>query len=183
MKPSNTNTQPVEREIDAGNAAASTSEQAADLQALQAAAAEGQPGTVAQAAPEPTGPDLASEIAGLVSVAVATLSPVFPSLKTIYTKETTAAAAAAVAGVCNKHGWLQNGLMGKWGEEIACLAIVGPLAYQTAQGIRADLAARAPAKPPERLGGPELKAKPAEAPQAPKTVQFGAAVLPVEVQA
>lgn len=153
-----------------------TSEQAADLAALQAAANDDAAGPAVPAAAAPAGPDLATEIAGLVGVAVATLGPVFPSLKATYTDEVTKAAAAAIAAVCVKHGWAQNGLMGRWGEEIACAAIVGPLAWQTYQGIRADLAARQPAAEPARaIAGPDLAA-PAPAPAAPsKTVTFGAA--------
>lgn len=153
-------------------------EQAADLAALQAAAAatDTPPATIDQAAEgEAPRPDLATEIAGLVTVAVATLGPMFPSLKDTYTPEVTQAAAQAVAAVCHKHGWMQNGMMGKWGEEIACAAIVGPLAFQTYQGIKADLAARAPAKPPERIAGPDMAAiVPTEQP-GQKTVTFGAA--------
>lgn len=155
-----------------------SAEQAADLAALQAAASEPGPtsGGIAQAGPPP-GPDLATEIAGLVSVAVATLGPMFPSLKATYTPEITQAAAQAVAAVCNKHGWMQGGLMGEWGEEIACLAICGPLAWQTAQGIKADLEARKPAKEPaQAIAGPDLSAPaPAPAPAPSKTVTFGTA--------
>lgn len=148
-------------------------EQAADLAALQASAneqAQAQAQALAEPQPEP-GPDLAKEIAALVGVAVATLGPLFPSLRTTYTPEVTQAAAQAIAGVCNKHGWLSGGMMGKWGEEIACIAIVGPLAYQTAQGIKADMAARE-AKPGEtkQLAAPKV---PSEVP-GQNTVTFGA---------
>ena len=146
-------------------------EQAADLAALQAAATEqAQAQALAQPQPEP-GPDLAKEIAALVGVAVATLGPLFPSLRTTYTPEVTQAAAQAVAAVCDKHGWMQGGMMGRWGEEIACLAIVGPLAYQTAQGIKADLAAREEKpKDPAKLEAPKV---PNQTP-GQKTVTFGA---------
>lgn len=152
-----------------------TDEQAADLAALQAAAADTDaPATVATADTPATVPDLATEIAGLVSVAVATLGPMFPSLKTTYTPEITQAAAQAIAAVCHKHGWAQGGLMGKWGEEIACAAIVGPLAFQTYQGIRADLEARQPAREAAQpIAGPDLAAPaPATAPAPSKTVTF-----------
>lgn len=176
MKPSNTDTQQVERDIQGQGMAA---EQAADLARLTAQAAPtdadaaGWPGAPE---PEPQGPDLAQEIAGMVTVAVATLGPMFPSLKETYTPEITQAAAQAIAQVCQKHGWMQNGLMGKWGEEIACLAVVGPLAFQTYQGIRADLAARAPAKPAESLEGPSFAAEAPKAPAQSKNVTFGAPV-------
>lgn len=177
MKPTSTDTQQIEREI-----ASATDEQAADLAALTAAAGEA-PGVPAQQAEqEAQGPNLAGEIAAAVTVAVATLGPMFPSLKGIYTPEVTQAAAQSIAAVCNKHGWLQGGLMGKWGEEIACLAVVAPLAFQTYQGVRADIEARKPPPAPDRLAGPDLAAKaPNEAP-GQKTVTFGAPV-PVEAEA
>lgn len=152
-----------------------TSEQAADLAALQAAAAtdHSQAGGPEPTAPAAPAPDLAAEIAGLVTVAVATLGPMFPSLKTIYTPDVTQAAAQAVAAVCRKHGWMEGGLMGKWGEEIACVAIVGPLAWQTVQGVRADIEARKPREPAAAIAGPDLAAPaPAPAPAASKTVSF-----------
>lgn len=157
-------------------------EQAADLAALQAAASEGATSGVAKAtsdvAAEESGPDLAHELAGLLKVAVAALSPIYPSLKTIYTDETTAAASNAIALVCKKHGWLANGMMGNYGEEIACIAIVGPLALSTYQGVTADIAARKAQERTAKLEGATLAAT-IEAPTAPagansKTVTFGA---------
>lgn len=150
-----------------------SAEQAADFAALQAGAAGAPP--VPGAEPPAPGPDLAQEIAGLVAVAVVTLGPLFPSLKDTYTDEVTKAAAGAIAAVCNKHGWMQGGMMGEWGEEIACAAIVGPLAFSTWQGIRADLEARARAAKPMALrqDGPELEAPAHQAAAGAKTVTFG----------
>ncbi len=165
MKPSSTNTQEVEKSI-------ASTEQAADFAALQAAANEAEaaaPGAPAE--PVAHVPDLGQEIAGLIKVAVVTLSPMFPSLKRTYTPEVTEAAAGAIAAVCNKHGWMQGGMFGEYGEEIACLAIVGPLAFSTYQGITADMAeAKARDKPAEQIAGP---AEPVTAPGS-KTVTFGA---------
>jgi hypothetical protein len=168
MKPSNTNTQEIERAIERGNEAASA-EQSADLAALQAAANDGGDQLAGAAAVEPAGPDLAAELAGLVSVAVAALGPMFPSLRATYTPDVTQAAAGAIAAVCEKRGWLSGGLLGNWGEEIACVAIVGPLALQTYQGIRADIETRKP-KAAQRIAAEPGQASPA----APgKGVQFG----------
>lgn len=181
MRPTNTDTQEVERAIEA----AMSEEQAADLAALQAASmtdADAGAGPMGQATPQK--PDLAGEIAGMVKVVVATLAPMFPSLPTIYTEETTASAAAAVAAVCDKHGWLQGGMFGEYGEEIACLAVCGPLALATYQGVRGDLAkhkAKAEAKAGPLAVGADLSAPPPPpAPAMPKTVTFGA---PVEAAA
>lgn len=167
MKPSSTDTQQVERDIDKGN-----SEQLADLAALEAAAAEQ---SAAMQPQQPPGPDLAAELASLVTVAVQTLGPLFPSLPKIYTPEVTASAAGSVAAVCRKHGWLEGGVMGNWGEELACLAIVGPLAFATYQGVRGDLAARE-AEAKEKPGAKQLEAHVAHTVTGSKQVTFGTTV-------
>lgn len=174
MKPTNTNTQEVERQIEGQGA--QSAEQAAELAALQAMAgpvpgqeeSEGEQEVAAV-------PDLAQEIAGLVQAAVGMLAPMFPSLPGIYTPEATQAAAAATAAVCNKHGWMQGGMMGRWGEEIGCALIVGPLAFATYHGVKADIAARQPAEP-SRSGDLNLSAPVPTAPGTGKGVTFGAPV-------
>lgn len=121
-------------------------EQAADLAALEMAAAaqapvQGSPEAVAAAMPDQR-ERIAGELAGMVLAFVGIAAPVLPSLAEIYTKETTEAAAAAVAGVCVKHGWLDDGLMGEYGEEIAAAVVLLPLGFATVQGVKADLAKR-----------------------------------------
>lgn len=129
--------------------------------------------------------DIAGEIAGLVKIAVGILTPVLPSLGEIYTEQTIGACAGAIAGVCNKHGWMQGGVMGKWGEEIAAGAILLPIAYATYNGVKGDLA-RLEQKAKEKGGkvksvdltAPKPEAVPTDAPGA-KTVSFGT-VTPTE---
>lgn len=139
-------------------ASAPSAEQAADFAALQAAANEASAGPpVAGEAAQVPNLDLAHELEGLIKVAVATLAPIFPSLRETYTPEVTTAAAGAIAAVCNKHGWMQGGMFGEWGEEIACAAIVGPLALTTYQGIAQDMArakAQAKQREAERISAP-----------------------------
>jgi hypothetical protein len=108
------------------------------------------------AEPEPQAPevDLAGEIAGLVSMGVALLSPMFPSLKDIYTEQAVGAASGALAGVCQKHGWMQGGMVGGWGEELAAVAIVGPLVFATVQGVKGDMQAKRKKAEPDRLAAP-----------------------------
>lgn len=108
----------------AAEAAAETAEMPQQAQAVQV-----QPAEV-----------MAKEIGGLVTGLVGVLSPAFPSLKTIYTPEAIGAAAAAVSAVCVKHGWLESGLMGEYGEEITALIVCGPLAVATYQGVKGDMA-------------------------------------------
>lgn len=161
-----------------GKAAPASAEQSADLAALRAAADE----QAAALAPiEPAGPDLAAEIRDALGIVVGILGAPLPSLREIYTDPVREAVGASVAAVCAKHGWLQGGVMGKWGEEIACAAVVLPLAYATAQGVRADVAklkaaaaekrgeqgAQADAPAPEPAPG-ELRAP------GQRTVTFGA---------
>lgn len=154
-----------------------SAEQAADLAALSMAANEDQAGPPAPGEAQAQSvnvPDLAGEISGLLAVAVATLSPMFPSLKAIYTTETIGAASQAVAAVCQKRGWLSGGMMGEYAEEVTALAIVGPLALATYQGIKGDIAERKK-KEPVDVHGVDLNAKaPTDTPAQPKTVMFGA---------
>lgn len=134
-------------------------EQAADLAALTAAASGGEVKATDTATDGgQLQPQLAEELAGMIAMAVATLAPMFPSLKKTYTQEVTATAAGAIAAVCNKHGWMQGGMFGEFGEEVACIAIVGPLAFSTYTGIRADL--QAMAKENEKLEAPSKDASP-----------------------
>lgn len=180
MKPTNTNTntQQIERDIEAG-AAAISSEQNADRAALLAMVGEVQPAP-GQDTEQPQGPDLAGELSGLMAAAVHTLKPAFPSLGEIYTEETIGAASAAVAAVCTKHGWLGGGMFGQYGEEIACIAVVGPLAFATYKGVSGDLEKMRAKKQQQQgpraasaLNGPDLSAPMPQAPDTPKTVTFG----------
>jgi len=130
-------------------------EQAADFAALQAAARvgaveEGQ----AQGQVEEVKIDLATEIKSLTLAFVAMAAPILPSLKRIYTEETTEQAAAAVAAVCEKHGWAPGGLMGEWGVEIGAAVVLLPLAFATVQGVKTDIA-----------NNKEAERKPATVPQ------------------
>lgn len=154
-----------------------SSEQAADLAAINAAIAE-QPAAPVPGMPgspgEPPKADLAAEFTGIIKLAVATLSPAFPSLATIYTDHVTAAAASAAAAVCNKHGWMQAGVGGKWAEEIAAAAILLPLGWQTYQGITSDMA-KARASKPEPAAIEDNQT----APGTDNIIQFGMPVDPV----
>lgn len=149
----------MEKEVK-NEAPAMTPEQAADLAALQAGAAV----EVEAGAPEAAEPqaNLADEIKGLTLAFVAMASPILPSLGRIYTEETTASAAAAVAAVCEKHGWASGGIMGEWGVEISAAVVILPLAFATVQGVKEDIAANnakakqisAPAYPEKPVPGP-----------------------------
>lgn len=125
--------------------------QAADLAALTRQAAEidatGSPGEPVSQEPAAPAIDLAAELSGLVGAIVPMLAPAFPRVAAIYTDETTARAAGAVAAVCNKRGWLQGGVMGEWAEEITAAAILIPLAVATVTAAKQDNADRARVSP------------------------------------
>ena len=134
-------------------AAAIATEQEADLAALQAGAMEQESAAIEAA---PAGPDLGAEISGLVLAFVAMAKPILPSLEAIYTPEVTQAAAGAAAKVCEKHGWLPDGIAGQWGEEIAAGIIILPLAVATYRGVKGDLEA---ANRKAGEGRPEIEAE------------------------
>jgi len=134
-------------------APAMSAEQAQDRAALLAAVAgEAPPPGSPEAEPQPPAVDLAAELSGLLLTVSAVLKPALPSLATIYTEETCGAAGAAIAGVCNKHGWLQDGVMQGYGEEVTALMVCGPMAVATVVGVRADLAAKRKEASQDNLG-------------------------------
>lgn len=152
-------------------------EQAADLQALQMAAAlDTGPGAPVA---EPEAPKLAEELKGLVLAFVAVASPLLPSLGRIYTEETTGAAAAAVGAVCEKRGWLSGGILGEWGEEVAAALVLLPLGYATYQGVKGDLSALDAARVKEKAQVPIIGAAATVGDDGAvnqKTVSFGAPI-------
>jgi hypothetical protein len=90
---------------------------------------------------------LDAEMAMLMGMIVNVLKPALPSLEGIYTPPVIQALAGSTAAVCKKHGWLQNGIGGKYGEELALGMIVVPLGIATYKGVTADIAAQKAAKP------------------------------------
>jgi hypothetical protein len=148
-------------------------EQAADFAALQAMSDQG--GLPGQPGQEPAAPerDLSAEIAALMTIAVTTLGPALPSLKEIYTEPAIQTAAGVTAALCDKHGWMQGGVMGKYGEEIAALAVLGPLAYATYNGVAGDLAKMKKPGPEAGPGAAQLSAPIPDPAHGLKTVQIG----------
>jgi hypothetical protein len=137
-----------------------SAEQAADLAALQAVAAEqgaaqqgaAQQGAAAQVQ-EQAGADLAGELSAVAGIALAVLSVPYPSLAPIWTEQAVQGVAKAAAAVCEKHGWLSGGFMAGYGAEMALLATAGPLVVASYGAVKADTAARRekPEKQPEAL--------------------------------
>jgi len=133
---------PPDTDLDTGPAL--SGEAAADLRALQLAA-DADPNELPdpnEPPPPPPPPPLDKEIAGLVLMLSKMLTPAFPSIGRIYTDEVCDSVGAAVAPVCDKYGWMQDGVGGEYGPEIMCVCVVGPLAFATYTAVQNDLAER-----------------------------------------
>lgn len=139
-----------------------SAEQAADLSALQAAAAvqtlpEQQAEQAAQVQQAQAGDSLAGEFGAVASILLAVLKVPYPSLAPIWTDEAIAATSTAAAAVCVKRGWLADGFMAGYGEEAALLCVAAPLVMASAGAIKADTAKRKPEQPaPVAVAGPVL---------------------------
>lgn len=162
-----------------------SAEQSADLNALKYSAQQStqamqelQAGQEPE--PEPQGPTLAEEVSGMLTLLVGMLGPIFPSLAAIYTEQVIQSVGVAVQPVCDKHGWLQGGIGGKYGEEIMALVVLAPLTYATYSGITADIAARVPTAPEKQhsglLGAPKMEAVAPAINANSNTVTIGAVV-------
>ena len=155
-------------------------EQAQDFAALERMAGEAAPpGEAGAEAAEPARAPLDAEISGLLQMLSKVVAPILPTVAEIYTAETCATIGAAIAPVCIKHRSMQDGIGGRYGEEILAAAVVLPIAWATVEAARGDLAARKPAAPkPGALAGADIErpAAPGAADPAGKVVQIGAVV-------
>lgn len=155
-------------------------EMAAELRMLEAMVAEddGAALPAANEPVEPMRPPLDAEIAGLLLMLSKVAAPMFPSLSLIYTEEACQTVGAAVAPVCDKYGWLQDGVGGEYGPEIMCVCVVGPMAFATYTAVQNDIAARKAEEKPKGDGQPVKQTPVPGALRAPgsDTVTFGAPV-------
>lgn len=85
----------------------------------------------------------ATQVAMILGLAVPILGQMFPSIIEVYTPEAQAAVAGTVGPVLSKYGVDLGDMGSKWGPEIACVVVCGPIAMATYKGINADLAAAA----------------------------------------
>jgi hypothetical protein len=168
-----------EQQPDTG--AAFSAEAAADLRALERMA-DADPNELPDPdapPPAPVPPPLDQELAGMLMMLSKVVAPAFPSIAAIYTDEACGAAGAAVAGVCDKYGWLQGGIGGEYGPELMCLFVVGPLAFATYGAVQGDIEARRAKQRPVDANGQPAKIEPvAGAYRAPgaDTVTVGAPI-------
>lgn len=135
------------------------------------------------APPEPEPVQMADEIAGILMLLAGIAAPMFPSVAKVYSPEACQAVGAAVAPVCDKHGWLHGGIGGEYKEEFMCLAVVGPMAFATYIAANNDLEALKAAKEGEKGAKTiEGKAEPKKLPAGgfreagSDTVTFGAPI-------
>lgn len=184
MKPSNTNTQQIEREIESqgdqpADQPTTSAEQAADLAALMNAAA---PATeagaqVQQQQQEPAGPSVAAlQVAELaVGILLPVIAYAVPSLRAA-PAELWEPIPAGVAGILDHYGVGMDELQSPWARlALSCAPL---LAFAAVEAMKA------PPKAPEQPAGDVLDLtapRPAErgaqvAEVGQKTVTFGAAV-------
>lgn len=131
---------------------------AAEAAAVDAANAPGQlPIEQPAGQPQAATVDEVAELSAIIGIVTSLFAPIFPSLTKIYTPETVTGIAGAAVPVMQKHGLSTGGILGKWAEELALLAVVAPVAMATYQAVQSDIAA--------------AKAKPKEAPKALESVQ------------
>lgn len=125
----------------------------------EAMAAAAPPGPAPAAGPDPKAA-LAGELVALMGIALSILTPVLPSLAPIYTEDIKTAAAASIAAVCIKHGWLSAGFLGDYAEEIAAAAVLIPLGKLTYDAVQRDLAFAAAKPAGEGSAAPTPAAEP-----------------------
>lgn len=157
-------------------------EAAAELRALQLVASQDpndQPEPPDPSAPAPVmPPPLGEELAAMLSMVSKMVAPALPSVAAIYTDEACGAVGMAVAGVCDKYGWLQGGVGGEYGPEIMCLIVVGPIAFATYGAVQKDVAAIQATKRPSGDRTIKVTEPPAGAQRPPgaDTVTVGAPI-------
>lgn len=89
----------------------------------------------------PNGVNLAGEFSVYLTMIVGVVAPALPSVKAIYSEQVIGGLSEATAAVCIKHGWLQDGIGGKYAEEITLAALIIPLGLATHKAVQHDIAA------------------------------------------
>jgi len=82
---------------------------------------------------------LAKELKMLGNIVLNVLKPALPSLAEIYTEPVVDALCDSAARVLVKYNLFENGIGGRWAEEIALAAIALPLAFATYKGVKRDI--------------------------------------------
>lgn len=166
-----------QNEQQAGAASAMPAEQLAELRRLELGANE--PNTELQALEDAEAAQVAAEVAAQVDqnsnavrmgldIAIPFLSRLYPSLAEVYTDEARGAVAMTVGPVLTKYGVDLGDVGGRYREEIAMVAVCGPIAMATYQGIKADIEAREK-QAPKAVAAKQVS----EPPKAPEEVRLG----------
>lgn len=167
----------IDQADQAGQAPAISDEQAADLRRLQLAADE--PNKEMQALEDAEAANQAAEVAAQVDqnsnavrmgldIAIPFLARLYPSLADVYTDDARMAVAMTVGPVLTKYGVDLGDVGGRYREEIAVVAVCGPIAMATYQGIKADVEAREK-QAPKAVAAKQVD----EPPKAAETVRLG----------
>lgn len=88
---------------------------------------------------------VASDVEGLLLLAVGMLGPMFPKLANVWTPQTCNKVAAAAAPVLIKRGWIPD--FGAWGEEVMLCIVVAPLLSPTADALKLQAEPKKPDTP------------------------------------
>lgn len=94
---------------------------------------------------------IASDVEGLLLMAVGMLGPMFPKLANVWTPETCNRVAAATVPVLIKRGWIPD--FGAWGPEIMLCIAVAPLVGPTADALKLQAEPKKPAAPAQVSNG------------------------------
>lgn len=85
----------------------------------------------------------AAGIAGVLEMALPLITPLYPSLESVYTPDVRAQVAAAMGPLLAKYGVNLSEMGGKYREEITAAFVCVPVAVATYKGIKADIESRA----------------------------------------
>ncbi len=90
----------------------------------------------------PSSANRPEDIIGMLRLAVEILSPMFPSLRQVYTDETMHSIAAVAVPLADKHGFSLSNVFGRFQEEIQFAFVVVPVALATYQAVKHDVLQR-----------------------------------------
>lgn len=81
-------------------------------------------------------------VAAIIEIALPILGTMWPSLKRVWTDDNQKAVAGTLGPVLTKHGISLKDWGAAYAEELAALAVCGPLAWASVAAVKADTAAR-----------------------------------------
>ena len=100
--------------------------------------ANGEPASDKPAAPRVS---ISEEVDDILGLAIKGLQGPFPRATALWPKETRKELGDLLQELCDKYGWLQEGVMRGAGTEIALIFFAGTMGYSTYKAVLLDLAA------------------------------------------